>query len=352
MANTVHSLEESNREINSTNRPTTLGKPYPGQSNTFRYPSGLRLPNSYEQEGRGSLTAGRHDSTRPAWSQALQLEEAQGGFAEAQSVADHDGLMEDAETEAEDRVHVEDEDGILCDFEDVDNDRARGTVAVEFRDVQPDEIYHESIRASITFGPAGQARTFEIGDITLHVIDKAVCANSPQAKRWVSELVQEDAPSEPREASSALQTLYDIDGCPKDAFKQFKKALKTDTIVYIDLLQLSAPWRKKGLGPLALNILHRLLRRHCEKSGDYIGDVTVILQPEMLNELGNTPERRKGIQQSLIRMYKGCGYRIWHQQDARIPCYVLMGQVLEDEHDSGREESENNESGDEMMETD
>ncbi|KAK3621218.1 hypothetical protein LTR56_022928 [Elasticomyces elasticus] len=345
-------LEESNREINSTNRPTTLGKPYPGQSNTFRYPSGLRLPNSYEQEGRGNLTAGRHDSTQPTLAQALQSGEARGDFAEARSLADDDDPMEDAETEAEDGVQIEDEDEILCDFEEVDNDRARGTLAVLFRDVQPDGIYHESIRASITFRPAGQARTFEIGDIALHVIDKVVCANSPQAKRWVMELVQEDATGELRDASSALQTLYDIDGCPKDAFKQFKKALKTDTIVYIDLLQLSAPWRKKGLGPLALNILHRLLRRHCEKSGDYIGDVTVILQPEMLNEPSNTPERRKGIQQSLIRMYKGCGYRIWHQQDARSPCYVLMGQVLEDESDSGREESENNESGDEMMETD
>ncbi|KAK4898965.1 hypothetical protein LTR27_003696 [Elasticomyces elasticus] len=352
MTNTVHSPEESNRATNSTSRPATLGKPCFRQSNTFKYPSGLRLPKSYEQEGRGSLTAGRHDSTQPTLSQTLQSGEAQEGFAQARSVADHDVLLEDAETEAEDGVQIEDEDEVSCGFEEVDNDRARGTLAVEFRDVQPDGIYHESIRASITFRPAGQARIFEIGDIALHVIDKAVCANSPQTKRWVMELVQEDATGELRDASSALQTFYDIDGYPKDAFKQFKKALKTDTIVYIDLLQLSAPWRKKGLGPLALDILHRFLRRHCDNSGDYIGDITLLLQPEMLNEPGNTQEQRKGIQQSLIRMYKGCGYKIWHQQDARIPRYVLMGQVLEGEIDSGHEESESNESGDEMMETD
>ncbi|KAK4969982.1 hypothetical protein LTR42_008149 [Elasticomyces elasticus] len=352
MANTVHSLEESNREINSTNRPTTLGKPCPGQSNTFPYPSGLRLPNSYEQEGRGNLTAGRHDSTQPTLAQALQSGEARGDFAEARSLADDDGPMEDAETEAEDGVQIEDEDEILCDFEKVDNDRARGTLAVLFRDVQPDGIYHESIRASITFRPAGQARTFEIGDIALHVIDKVVCANSPQAKRWVMELVQEDATGELRDASSALQTLYDIDGYPKDAFKPFKKALKTDTIVYIDLLQLNVPWRKKGLGPLALNILHRLLRRHCEISGDYRGDITLILQPEMLNELSNTKEQRKGIQQSLVRMYKRCGYKIWHQQDARLPCYLLMGQILKKESDSDHEESSDEETEYEMMESD
>ncbi|KAK3620864.1 hypothetical protein LTR56_023137 [Elasticomyces elasticus] len=352
MANTVHNLEESNQATSSTNRPTTLGKPCDRQSNTFGTPSGLRLPNSYGQEGRGSLKAGRHDSTQPKLSQALQSEEAQEVFAEAQSVADHDGLMEDAEAEAEDGIDIEAEDEILCDFEEVDNDRARGTLAVEFRDVQPDGVYHESIRASITFRPAGQARTFEIGDIALHVIDKVVCANSPQAKRWVTELVQEDTTGELRDASSALQTLYDIDGKPKDAFKQFKRALKTDTIVYIDLLQLTAPWRKKGLGPLALNILHRLLRRHCENSGNYIGDITLILQPEMLNEPGNTREQRKGIQQGLVKMYKECGYMIWHQQDARLPCYLLMGQVLKNESDSEHEESENEESEYEMMETD
>ncbi|KAK5689143.1 hypothetical protein LTR17_026485 [Elasticomyces elasticus] len=287
----------------------------------FGQPSSLHVPSSREQESRRGYVVGRHDSTQPTLPSTLRSGKAQG-------IGDNDASVQDVETMDEEDIEIDDdneemedgEDAILSDFEEVDNDRAKGIVGVELRDVQPDGIYHESVRASITFQTAGQPNMFDIGDIEFHFIDKTVGADPPGVKHWVTELVQEDASGELRDASSALQTLYDVDGFPKDAFKQYKKALKTDTIVYINILQLNVPWRKKGLGPVALRVLHRVLRLHCEKLGDDVGDITVILQPEMLNEPGNTGERRKGIQQSLITMYKGCGYKIWHQQDARIPC--------------------------------
>ncbi|KAK5681542.1 hypothetical protein LTS10_006074 [Elasticomyces elasticus] len=305
------------------------------RSYAFGQPSSFHMPSSREQESRRGFMVGRHDSTQPTLPPSLLSGKAEG-------IGDNDASVQDVETMDEEDIEIDDddeemedgEDAVLSDFEEVDNDRAEGTVGVELRDVQPDGIYHESVRAIITFQTAGQPNTFDIGDIEFQIIDKTVGAEPPQVKHWITELVQEDANGELRDPSSALQTLYDVDGFPKDAFKQYKKALKTDTIVYINILQLNA-------SAIALREL-----------GDDVGDITVILQPEMLNEPGNTEEKRKGIQQSLIRMYKGCGYKIWHQQDARIPCYVLMGQVLEGEVNSGHEESENDESGDEMMETD
>ncbi|KAK0318189.1 hypothetical protein LTR54_005599 [Friedmanniomyces endolithicus] len=228
----------------------------------------------------------------------------------------------------------EDEDeGFVTGSAKVNNNHIKGTLGVEFGDNQSDgDERHESIKASITFRLDGDAKTQRVGGFDLHVIDKEY-GDTPYPKPWVAELLQSQTfHGDLAFVCSALRSLYDSDGAVIADFAVFADELETETVVYVSMIRLEPEWRGMGLGSAAMSVLHQMLPSHCS------GDITMLLQPDMLREPGNTEEMRMGIQESLMRFYTACGYTLWHQEDEELPCYLLMGRKIEAEGEDGDED--------------
>ncbi|KAK1069730.1 hypothetical protein LTR12_012671 [Friedmanniomyces endolithicus] len=244
---------------------------------------------------------------------------------------DEDLSMADAKMILE---HEEEE--IVTGSAEVNNDRIEGTLGVEFGDIQSDgDEWHESIKASITFRLDGDAKIQRVGGFDLHIIDKEY-GDPVNPKPWVSGLLQ----AKPRHGDSAfvcsaLQTLFHSDGAVIADFAEFADELETETVVYVSMIRLEPEWRGMGLGPVAMSVLHRMVPSYSRDCGD----ITRLLQPDMLTEPGNTEEMRLGIQESLMRFYAALGYGLWHQEDEQLPCYLLMGRTLKvdvDDEGGGR----------------
>ncbi|TKA79797.1 hypothetical protein B0A55_03289 [Friedmanniomyces simplex] len=307
--------------------------------------------------GKGTIRSsksaiGRADSARSA---ASRDDEADGVSDPAeltvlQGFEDEDALMADAG--ANDEEDADEEDEFLTGSAEVENSRIKGTLGVDFDDVQSDgHEWHESVRASITFRLDGEAMAQRVGHFDLHIIDK-VAGDSAHPKLWISSLLRREAVRDVDLAfvCSALQSLYDADGVVLPELAQFADELDTETVVYVSTIRLEPEWRGMGLGPAAVQILHRILPLQCKNEGP----ITVLLQPDMLREPGNTQAMRKRTQKSLIKFYSGCGYKLWYQQDKKLPCYLLMGRKLEVAEDDESEGVGRPEGGseDDSMETD
>jgi len=217
----------------------------------------------------------------------------------------------------------------------VNNDRIKGTLGVDFGDIQSDgDESHESIEASITFRLDGGAKMQRVGAFDLHIIDKEF-GDPAYPKPWVAELLQSQAfHGDLAFVCSALRSLYDSDGAVIADFAEFADELETETVVYVSMIRLEPEWRGMGLGPVAMSVLHQMLPSYCRNRGD----ITLLLQPDMLSEPDNTEAMRLSIQESLIRLYTGCGYALWHQEDEELPCYLLMGRKIEAEVEEGDED--------------
>ncbi|KAK0354020.1 hypothetical protein LTS16_016798 [Friedmanniomyces endolithicus] len=241
---------------------------------------------------------------------------------------DEDLSMADAKMILE---HEEEE--IVTGSAKVNNDQISGTLGVEFGDIQSDgDEWHESIEASITFRLDGGAKMQRVGGFDLHIIDKEF-GDPAYPKPWVAELLQSQAfHGDLAFVCSALRTLYDSDGAVIADFAEVADELETETVVYVSMIRLEPEWRGMGLGSAAMSVLHQMLPSHCS------GDITMLLQPDMLTEPGNTEEMRMGIQESLMRFYTACGYTLWHQEDEELPCYLLMGRKIEAEGEDGDED--------------
>ncbi|KAK0780562.1 hypothetical protein LTR33_002007 [Friedmanniomyces endolithicus] len=221
---------------------------------------------------------------------------------------DEDLSMADAKMILE---HEEEE--IVTGSAKVNNDRIKGTLGVEFGDIQSDgDEWHESIKASITFHLDGEAHMQRVGD-------------PAYPKPWVAELLQSQAfHGDLAFVCSALRSLFDSDGAVIADFAEFADELETETVVYVSMIRLEPEWRGMGLGSAAMSILHQMLPSYCRNRGD----ISMLLQPDMLTEPGNNEEMRLGIQESLMRFYAALGYRLWHQENEELPCYLLMGRTL------------------------
>ncbi|KAK0261802.1 hypothetical protein B0A54_10126 [Friedmanniomyces endolithicus] len=254
-----------------------------------------------------------------------------------ESAVGRETTTENASTTEAEATPQDDEEDIPTGSAVVENDRISGTLGVEFGDIQSNgNVWHEAIKASITFCLDREAHMQRVGAFDLHVIDKEFSDQAYQ-KPWVAELLQSKAfHGDLAFVCSALRSLYDSDGAVIADFAEFADELETDTVVYVSMIRLEPEWRGMGLGSAAMLVLHRMLPSYCQNRGD----ITMLLQPDMLTEPGNTEEMRLGIQENLMRFYAALGYKLWHQEDEELPCYLLLGRTLEvNDHDDAEDVS-------------
>ncbi|KAK3620863.1 hypothetical protein LTR56_023136 [Elasticomyces elasticus] len=222
---------------------------------------------------------------------------------------------------------------------EVNNNHHKGSLRIEFGGIAFDgKLYHESFQAKIMFKSEGGTKEHQVGCIDLHIIDKTyarpVSKKSRRGpKQWVAELlIGEEIEGELAELSMALRSLYDQNGAPRSEFDDYEETLNTTTIAYIQKLKLNEEWEKKGLGHVALQVLHQMLPIHCKNESD----ITLLLQADMLRTPGDNEgisfekeeEMRKAKQEHLLDFYPKHGYEVVFRDADQLPCYLLLALML------------------------
>ncbi|KAK1069727.1 hypothetical protein LTR12_012669 [Friedmanniomyces endolithicus] len=234
------------------------------------------------------------------------------------------GLLDNQDAEA----HSEpvDEATGLRDAQDVNNRHLKGTLAIEFPDIQDnaDTPWRQSLRLDIVFRAEKAAEQQSIGYINLTLVHTTAFGGRG-GKPWIWGLLRSALAADDRlkPVGDALRLLWDTSGRLRKDAKQFSDALVSRTIAYVCTISLEKAWRNKGLGPAAMQVLHRMLPTHLGHA-----NVTMLLQPSML-EGYSTPEKAGDVQRALLRFYGQSGYqKIYEDMPDVLPNYTLMCRKL------------------------
>ncbi|KAK0273027.1 hypothetical protein LTR35_012439 [Friedmanniomyces endolithicus] len=144
----------------------------------------------------------------------------------------------------------------------------------------------------------------DVGHIELDIVNTSVPAREGE-ETWVEYLLEQsgdyDYPLRP--VSVALRSLLDSSGGVREDARKFGDVLGSRNFVYVCELKLATEWRRKRLGSVAMEVLHRMLPVHLGH-----GDAAMLLQPAVL--AGGIPKDLAGeYQKMLFRFYGSLGTR-------------------------------------------
>ncbi|KAK0942702.1 hypothetical protein LTR29_005789 [Friedmanniomyces endolithicus] len=216
----------------------------------------------------------------------------------------------------------------LCASCPVENKHLKGTVEVHFHDIVTDDAFPwcHTVYIAIFYQAAGapQNDSVGIGQIELDIIDTSVPACEGE-ETWKEYLLEQSADYDDslRPVSVAPKCLLDRGGGVREEGRRSGNVLGSRTFVYVCELELAMEWRKKGLGSVAMGVMHRMLPVHLGHS-----NAAMLLQPAILNR-GVSKDLAGEYQEMLFRFYGSLGYENWFakKNGAQTP-YTLMGRKL------------------------
>ncbi|KAK3115943.1 hypothetical protein LTR53_004221 [Teratosphaeriaceae sp. CCFEE 6253] len=199
----------------------------------------------------------------------------------------------------------------------IDNTAIQGVVQVTFGEPQSfDRQPHlRSIAAEVSFDDES------IGEILLYIVRKKNVGPSG-GKGYVYHLLRQQAPHPLHELSEGLIQLWDTNGKLRKVARPHEDELTADTVVWLNLLRLRPEWEGKGLGSVAMRVMHAVLRAHLAVDLPAI----ILLHPDKVAEPDEvvTPEQRGAHQKRLIKFYGSLGYaQRLGDEEAPLPQYML-----------------------------
>ncbi|KAK0942703.1 hypothetical protein LTR29_005790 [Friedmanniomyces endolithicus] len=240
--------------------------------------------------------------------------------APLQDVPLQDELSQDDEADA---APIDDA-RFLSDSEEVNNGRLRGTLTIIFEDIKDnaDTPWRQILRPDIVFQAESAAEKENIGYLNLTLVHTTTFG---RGKPWIRGLLRTELEKGDRlrTVSDALRLLWDTNGRLRENAQEYSGALTSNTIAYVCTVFLEEAWRNKGLGPVAMQVLHRMLPTHLGRA-----DIMMILQPSMLKG-DSAPEKAGDVQRALFRFYGQSGYqKIYEDMPDVLPNYTLMCRKL------------------------
>ncbi|KAK3071861.1 hypothetical protein LTR53_007884 [Teratosphaeriaceae sp. CCFEE 6253] len=204
-----------------------------------------------------------------------------------------------------------------CGSARVENNAVQGVVQVTFGEPQSfDRQPHlSSIAAGVSFDDKS------IGEIFLYIVRKQKVGPSG-GKGYVRHLLRQQAPHPLHELSEGLIQLWDTNGKLRKVARPHEDELTADTVVWLNLLRLRPEWEGKGLGSVAMRVMHAVLRAHLAADLSAI----ILLHPDKVAEPDEvvTPEQRGAHQKRLVKFYGGLGYaQRLGDKEAPLPQYML-----------------------------
>ncbi|KAH9844440.1 hypothetical protein Tdes44962_MAKER01473 [Teratosphaeria destructans] len=138
----------------------------------------------------------------------------------------------------------------------------------------------------------------EIGYCIAHLINAR-----PTADTFKSDLL--DADLGYTETRKVMQTLYTAGGARRRQFRDFADMLAVDRILHLDTFIMLAHSRGTGLGRMALDFFHRLMRKLPDP---YAFAGTVVLSPGKVEDQDYGGQSDQEIENGLIDFYSKSGY--------------------------------------------
>ena len=210
----------------------------------------------------------------------------------------------------------------------VNNKHVKGNVELHFHDIVTDDAFPwcHTVNVAIAYQAAGASKNdcVDVAHIELDIIDTSVPAREGE-ETWMEYLLDFSADYDDplRPVGVMLRSLLDTSGEVREDARKFGDVLGSRTFVFVCELELATESRQKGVGSVAMEILHRMLPFHLGH-----GDAAMLLQPAGLDR-AVSKEMEGEYQKMLFRFYGSLGYEKWFatKNGAKAP-YTLMGRRL------------------------
>ncbi|TKA79782.1 hypothetical protein B0A55_03290 [Friedmanniomyces simplex] len=217
-------------------------------------------------------------------------------------------------------------------------DDAHGTGKLFLKLEVPTSAEHLSARrvtGTIYLHTDGRDVILEIGNLIADVVDRTVrgIRGTPAYIQEVmhkhlggiNQYVEDGGKRCNADVSDYFLKMYTEHGDPRPAFAANAQALQADKVMYIEEFQLHRNYHSRGLGELALRILHHTMYN---LPAEFAFRGTVVLAPISM-DAGPVPNQDQyEVEMRLVRFYQKCGYTVWYEEEGREIHQRIMGRTL------------------------